>query len=57
MGLTDACQINLGHLNMSHSESVRNCRIPQIDFKNCNNPALAHVRLLGLRPLSCVPVL
>jgi len=34
--------INLGHLNMSHSESVRNCRIPQIDFKNCNNPALAH---------------
>jgi len=34
--------INLQHLNMEHSEAVRECQIPQIDFQHCDVPALKH---------------
>jgi hypothetical protein len=34
--------INLQHLNMMHSEAVRSCNIPQINYKHCDNPALKH---------------
>jgi len=34
--------INLQHLNMEHSEAVRECQIPQIDFLHCDVAALKH---------------